>query len=273
MDWYWYLIIAGLAIGFISLTLFFILKHQEKLVLANSTCIKELSELNRHTKFKTLLPCYNYTYNCMSRAEFNRFTPDRYFYVVVDEDTYYFKQLIDYSNSNRKNYTKYLKKVDIIKSNIKPISKKIAGISTKKFSKIENRILNRMLLPKPVCSVSVLCEVVYTTPSRKKTITSMNTFSFAELKSQYNAVVNAQNEKDMRAFQIELERAKMSSSLRYDVLKRDGFRCQICGSTAQDGVKLHVDHIIPVSKGGRTTLDNLRTLCDRCNLGKSDKID
>ena len=65
----------------------------------------------------------------------------------------------------------------------------------------------------------------------------------------------------------------LTDSLRYDILRRDGFKCQICGSTAKDGVKLHVDHIIPVSKGGKTEPKNLRTLCDRCNLGKSDKIE
>lgn len=65
----------------------------------------------------------------------------------------------------------------------------------------------------------------------------------------------------------------MTDSLRYDVLRRDGFRCQICGLTAQDGVKLHVDHIIPISKGGRTELSNLRALCDRCNWGKKNKIE
>lgn len=65
----------------------------------------------------------------------------------------------------------------------------------------------------------------------------------------------------------------MSDSLRYDVLARDGFKCVICGATVEDGVKLHVDHIIPISKGGKTEIDNLRTLCDRCNLGKSDKIE
>ena len=57
------------------------------------------------------------------------------------------------------------------------------------------------------------------------------------------------------------------------MLKRDNFQCQICGSSAQDGVKLHVDHIVPVSKGGKTILSNLRTLCDRCNMGKSDKLE
>lgn len=69
------------------------------------------------------------------------------------------------------------------------------------------------------------------------------------------------------------ERKKMTASLRYEILKRDGFRCQICGRSADDGIVLHVDHIIPVSKGGKTEPDNLRTLCQDCNLGKRDKLE
>ena len=64
----------------------------------------------------------------------------------------------------------------------------------------------------------------------------------------------------------------VSDKLRYQVLKRDHFRCCICGaSPAKDPtVELHVDHIVPWSKGGETVLDNLQALCSRCNLGKSD---
>lgn len=80
-------------------------------------------------------------------------------------------------------------------------------------------------------------------------------------------------EEERRKEDIKRERAKLSASLRYDVLKRDNFRCAICGRSAEDGVTLHVDHIKPVSKGGKTEIDNLRTLCDYCNLGKSDKYD
>ena len=69
------------------------------------------------------------------------------------------------------------------------------------------------------------------------------------------------------------QRRLMSDSLRYDVLRRDGFRCQICGATQKDGVRLHVDHIYPVSRGGKTEMSNLRTLCERCNMGKRDKIE
>ena len=59
--------------------------------------------------------------------------------------------------------------------------------------------------------------------------------------------------------------------LRFKVLQRDQFKCCSCGaSPAKDSsVELHVDHIQPWSEGGETVLDNLQTLCSKCNLGKS----
>ena len=64
----------------------------------------------------------------------------------------------------------------------------------------------------------------------------------------------------------------ISDKLRYQVLKRDNFKCCACGaSPAKDpSVELHIDHISPWSKGGESTLENLQTLCSKCNIGKSD---
>lgn len=65
-----------------------------------------------------------------------------------------------------------------------------------------------------------------------------------------------------------------SLRLRYKVLVRDNFSCKQCGaSPAKDiSVELHIDHIIPWSKGGETTIENLQTLCTKCNLGKSNLV-
>ncbi len=62
--------------------------------------------------------------------------------------------------------------------------------------------------------------------------------------------------------------------LRFRVMQRDNFKCCMCGaSPAKDSsVVLHIDHIIPWSKGGETTFNNLQTLCSKCNLGKSDLL-
>lgn len=61
-----------------------------------------------------------------------------------------------------------------------------------------------------------------------------------------------------------------NSALRWRVANRDGFRCLHCGkSPARDlGITLHIDHIVPWSKGGETVLQNLQTLCSECNIGK-----
>lgn len=65
-----------------------------------------------------------------------------------------------------------------------------------------------------------------------------------------------------------------SASLRNKVLKRDKYKCVICGrSPSSSNVELHLDHIHPYSLGGETVLENLQTLCSDCNLGKSNKID
>lgn len=62
-----------------------------------------------------------------------------------------------------------------------------------------------------------------------------------------------------------------SLRLRFKVMHRDNFTCRQCGaSPAKDpAVILHIDHIVPWSKGGDTTFGNLQTLCLQCNLGKS----
>lgn len=73
----------------------------------------------------------------------------------------------------------------------------------------------------------------------------------------------------------EYQRMLVTPKIRYQIMKRDRFTCQICGRKSPE-VKLHVDHIKPVSKGGTLggeKYNNLRTLCDLCNVGKSDAYD
>ena len=64
------------------------------------------------------------------------------------------------------------------------------------------------------------------------------------------------------------KRKEISKRMRFEVFKRDNFTCQYCGRMAPD-VVLQVDHIKPVSKGGKNELINLVTSCFDCNNGKS----
>ena len=66
-----------------------------------------------------------------------------------------------------------------------------------------------------------------------------------------------------------VERVPLSRRTRFDVLHAAGNKCQVCGASASDGATLHIDHIVPVSKGGTNATANLRALCDKCNMGRS----
>jgi len=60
---------------------------------------------------------------------------------------------------------------------------------------------------------------------------------------------------------------------RLQMFKRDNFTCQYCGRNIKDdGAKLELDHIIPLSKGGKNTMQNAITACNECNQIKKDKI-
>lgn len=69
------------------------------------------------------------------------------------------------------------------------------------------------------------------------------------------------------------KRRLVSGKTRQNVFMRDKYTCQICGATVKDGAKLHLDHILPVSKGGDNSEENLQVLCERCNLEKNNRTD
>lgn len=64
------------------------------------------------------------------------------------------------------------------------------------------------------------------------------------------------------------DRNRIPKYIRFEVFKRDKFTCQYCGRKAPE-VNLELDHIIPVSKGGKDDMINLVTSCFDCNRGKS----
>ncbi|MCR5460861.1 MAG: HNH endonuclease [Acetatifactor sp.] len=132
-------------------------------------------------------------------------------------------------------------------------------------------------LQQPVCKCTIECHISYLSPQGRNHRSTFKTYddeciTKAIKKYEINQAQYT-NPIDLSKYGPQYERSLMTDDLRYRVLKRDGFRCQICGHGQADGVKLHVDHILPVSKGGRTIMSNLRTLCSSCNLGKRDKYD
>ncbi|MDX1963666.1 MAG: HNH endonuclease [Pirellulales bacterium] len=96
----------------------------------------------------------------------------------------------------------------------------------------------------------------------------IQSLSMAEVPTGY---LGPETEADEMILPESTPRDGISKSRRYDLMKRDGFRCQICGATQASGVVLHIDHKQALAVGGSNLDDNLWTLCEACNLGKSDK--
>jgi len=69
------------------------------------------------------------------------------------------------------------------------------------------------------------------------------------------------------------DKREISLGLRFHVLHRDRFKCVLCGDSppVNPTCVLHVDHIVPWSKGGRTIIENFRSLCGSCNMGRGNR--
>jgi len=97
---------------------------------------------------------------------------------------------------------------------------------------------------------------------------SLKTIELNEIKTKNSIETGKKNTKTKRTPR------GINLRLRWIVLKRDNFSCNKCGSSpaTDQSIKLHVDHIIPWSKGGETVIENLEALCETCNLGKSNLL-
>lgn len=79
----------------------------------------------------------------------------------------------------------------------------------------------------------------------------------------FEATLNEYNSKSQRKL--------MTPLLRKRIMERDQYTCQNCGKYMPDEVGLHIDHIIPIAKGGKSVASNLRVLCSKCNGKKGAK--
>jgi 5-methylcytosine-specific restriction endonuclease McrA len=89
--------------------------------------------------------------------------------------------------------------------------------------------------------------------------------------SENMELLESKNNKIKLIYQHKTKRS-ISWRLRFIVMRRDCFKCKLCGRNPSKNPELilHVDHIIPWSRGGDTIAENLQTLCSECNIGKSD---
>lgn len=103
--------------------------------------------------------------------------------------------------------------------------------------------------------------------SSQRTVVTLNTPTI-------DALIGVLSEKIRFRKSVAGQRALMTEGLRRYIKERDGYTCRYCSVSlmAEPHLLLEVDHIVPLSKGGLSTVDNLQTLCWRCNRSKSNKL-
>ena len=97
-------------------------------------------------------------------------------------------------------------------------------------------------------------------------------FNYEELKARYEELEKINFECTLREYNSKEQRKLMTPKLRKEIMVRDNYTCQICGKYMPDEVGLHIDHIVPINKGGKSVKSNLQVLCSKCNGSKSNKI-
>ena len=82
--------------------------------------------------------------------------------------------------------------------------------------------------------------------------------------------VKPQFDSSSSSFPVNFYASREWRELRYLALRNTCGRCQCCGATSKDGVRIHVDHIKPRSMFPELSLclNNLQVLCEDCNIGK-----
>lgn len=91
------------------------------------------------------------------------------------------------------------------------------------------------------------------------------------LENRYKKLEEISFETTLKEYNSSNQRKLMTPDLRKKIMVRDNYTCQECGKYMPDEVGLHIDHIIPIAKGGKSTPSNLRVLCSKCNGRKGAK--
>ena len=248
-------------------------KYRE-FVLSNSQRVKEILELNKQFNFLKYKTDHLFYKKFDSRSSWNRMNPDTYFIKNIKYDLKGWtnlKRAIDY---NREKYREYIEKIKLIRSRI---SKETCEKNKKRYKKcvdIEDKVAEATLL-KPDTDITIKVRLRYVSPAGRVDESNYGKYNYYDLTRIIGPTHKVQDAKEVvtKAQTQKEEKVYIPVDLKYEVMKHDGFRCALCGSSRDDGVMLQVDYITPISKGGRSEIENLRTLCDRCYQEVHNKIE
>lgn len=265
------LIACGIILLFVNIAKSLYRRYARKIYRKVARISKNFEHLRRLSSKYSIAPLNNYKYNIVapvrSLQKYRKTFGEDVVGYYVERNIDGLRDDIALAIKTAQCYHEYIQEVDSLNFETNIDLFKQEGLSQRKFKKYEQKLITRKVIKDPT-SIIVKIEIYYSSPRGRNVYQKTGKYNYDALVYIYKGWLRKRNYKISARY----ERSLMSDSLRYDVLRRDNFQCCICGATRKDGARLHVDHIIPVSKGGKTTMSNLQTLCERCNLGKSNKL-
>ena len=238
-------------------------KRYDKFVQKNSEPIHKLMALNEEYQFHSVQPMYfEHTYDNLS------------FYESVSEEDHLNRSSIlgnaRKADENKRLYATYISKVNELREF--RLSENVNALFANYVAKREKERFE-FFVKKPCTKFYITVELFLTQINGRYLDNKQDKFTVDDITDMISSIQNKDGEfyRDPRVWDsiCRVERAKVSNKMRFSIYQRDGNRCCKCGSPYD----LEIDHIYPISKGGKSVYENLQTLCHRCNVQKSNTIE
>lgn len=261
---------SGIIFLSIFIPVYLVHKKYRDFVIQHSLALKQLKHLNNAYRFRRI----------GNLDMENRYDNEKLYNEITTEDylTYQLVLMQDKANKalrdslyNKEQYQLYVQEVrktcrlNLFDTEDLPRNKE-------RLRKCEKEIF-RKSIETPEVTMSIKVTLILTYINGRFRESRSRTFKPDEIK-RIIARVNQKNRgyyQDDRVWRsiCRVERGKVTNKMRFAIYERDGYRCRICGRKTND---LEIDHIIPIAKGGKSTYDNLQTLCHRCNKRKGSNL-
>ena len=259
----------------VGLIVFFKLRKKayEKFVLTNSDALKQLKDINDVYKFKSV-KTFDMVHSYDNENFYDEISPQDY---LIYQLVHIQKDVLNAMRNTKTNRELFQQYADEIKNrchfdNFGEVEmlnnkRKVLKIEKKLF---ESRIKN------PITEFGISVNLILTNIQGSYRTDKDDYFDEKDIKELIRLVNQKQgtyySNRGIWDAICRVERGKVTNKMRFAIMARDGYRCVKCGRSDRN-FDLEIDHIIPIAKGGKSTYDNLQTLCHRCNVKKGSNIE
>lgn len=262
------IVLALLTVAFLAIYIPLSVIHskRKKFVLQHSKALQQLDIINKSYRFNNVI-FYDLSNSYDNEIFYDIISPEDYLiYKLVDIQEKFIKQIRD-AKGNRMMFEKYKEEI-AEKCKLGQFDADDLPGSRAKLLKIEKDLFESKLQT-PATNYSVSVYLKLTNINGVYQDSKGERFSMSEICELIDRVNDRNgdffNDREIWDAICRVERGKVTNRMRFAIYERDGWCCRKCGRHTDN---LEIDHIVPISKGGKTTMDNLQTLCARCNKEK-----